>query len=159
MTKFELFQLAQKNTTQVKPGFWNLAYEGKTVSNIVKAAKGVYLVTLNGNQHVSFQAALRSLLDNFEAMLNSFEEVKVIEFCGCSVELHGYNPNSKTFKSYRLFTAIKRDENSFLYVRKEIEGFTMRAIDAFEQIQGLQKANPMHRIKLAKFEALFANLV
>ncbi|MDK9585863.1 hypothetical protein [Lelliottia wanjuensis] len=159
MNKFELLKTAQKHVNQVKPGFWTLTVEHKTVSNIVKAAPGVYLVTLNSTQHRSFMAALSSLLDNFETMLNSFEEVKVVEFCGVSVELHGYNPNSKTFKSYRLFTSIKRDENSFLYIRREIEGFTMRAIDAFEQIQGLQKANPLHRLQLTKFEALFANLI
>ncbi|QZY67690.1 hypothetical protein [Escherichia coli] len=76
MNNFEIVRKMQQSVTMVKPGFWTLSVEGKTVSNIVRLAKGVYGVTLNCKEYKSFMAALVSLKDNFVAMVQSVEKSK-----------------------------------------------------------------------------------
>lgn len=162
MNKMQILNTIQRATEQTKKGYWVVTVEGtcKTVANIVKTHKGSYAVTLTGEEFSSFMGAISSLIGVYSKIASLYEQVKTISFAGVVAELHGYNPQSKTFSHYVLYRShVQTVDNRFLFTSPK-PGKRYSFIDAcFEVQECAANGKRSDTLTYAKFEAMFAQLI
>lgn len=107
MNKFNTLTMIQKNTKEIRKGFWVVRFNGKVVSNIVKTTGNAYGVTINMTEHKSFMAALASLLGLFAETVAEYRHpAKTVSHEHVIVSLFGYSDTRKDCEGYHVKTAL-----------------------------------------------------